>query len=109
MYDRLLVKQKIINAMLILGVVLDQTSTRIGINLFNLTETNPITRDLMAKGGWLLMDLVTLTGLILITRMLSESMDKRLIFLSRVFPLTAGAFRIFIATGNFQLIWQVLS
>lgn len=94
---------RIIYMMPILGCVIDQLSTRIGLTNSNLCELNPQTVYLMAVGIWLYVDIIAVIMIILISYLIIKHWKfqyKRFILL---FPFTFGVLKIFAGINNIYL------
>lgn len=89
-----------------LGMVGDQTSTRFGLMLPNVWESNPNVALLLSRGLWLPFDLLVLSISIVLPLFLIRfaSFKGRGVIL--VFPLIFGVIRIFATVLNFSLFFS---
>ena len=88
---------------LLLGITLDQISTKIGLSRYNLLETNYITSKLIDFGLWGYLDFLLCIIFIAVTyvsyRVFPEEKNK-IVF---AFPLVTGVIRLFAGILNFRL------
>ena len=87
---------------LTLGFLLDHITTIIGVNYYQLHETNLIVRTLMDLGLWGLVDLVIFFSLILLIK-ISIDKYKSLKFILFL-PLVVGILRLIIGFSNLCLL-----
>lgn len=90
----------------VLGTVGDQTSTRLGLMLPNVCESNPFVALLLSRGLWLPFDLLVLTISLVLPLILMRvtSFKGRSVILA--FPLIFGVMRIFATVSNFLLFFS---
>lgn len=90
----------------LLGTVGDQTSTRLGLTLPNVYESNHFVALLLSRGLWLPFDLLILSISILLPLLLIRvtSFEGKSMILT--FPLIFGVVRIFAAVLNFLLFFS---
>ena len=90
----------------ILGMVGDQTSTRLGLMLPNVWESNPFVILLLSRRLWLPFDLLVLSISIVLPLWLMRftSFKSRSVILS--FPLIFGVTRILATVSNFLLFFS---
>ena len=87
-------------SLLLLGVSIDQLSTKVGISRYGLRESNILARTFMDFGVWGYMDLMICVALIVVSyfsyrRILN--MKSNIVFF---FPLISGIFRIIVGLMN---------
>ena len=87
--------------LLIGGLILDHLTTFIGINYYNLYETNFIARILMKLGLWSYADLLICISLIMVLRLTLQKYTHLKIIL--IFPLTSGIIRTIVGISNLLL------
>jgi uncharacterized membrane protein SirB2 len=90
----------------ILGMVSDQMSTRLGLMLPNVFESNPFVASLLSQGLWLPFDLLILITSIVLPLFfmrVTSFEDKNMIL---TFPLIFGVIRIFASVSNFLLFFN---
>lgn len=90
-------------AVSVLGFAVDQASTRIGLTISNVVETNQVALQLMNNGLWLYVDLAVVLLTILITRLVIERWSFRYRYAVALFPLTFGALKLVTGMLNFFL------
>ncbi len=90
----------------ILGMVGDQTSTRLGLMLPNVYESNPLVALLLSRGLWFPFDLLVLSISIVLPLFLMRvtSFEGKSAILA--FPLIFGVIRIFASVLNFLLFFS---
>jgi hypothetical protein len=88
--------------LLIGGLILDHLTTFVGINYYNLYETNFIARVLMDLGLWSYTDLFICISLILVLRITLQKYENLKIIL--VFPLISGIIRTLVGISNLLLL-----
>ena len=90
----------------ILGMVGDQTSTRLGLMLPNVCESNSFVALLWSWGLWLPFDLLVLSISLVLPLILMRvtSFKGRSVILA--FPLIFGVIRIFATVSNFLLLFS---
>jgi len=90
----------------ILGMVGDQTSTRLGLMLNNVCESNSFVALLLSRGLWLPFDLLVLSISLVLPLILLRvtSFKGRSVILA--FPLIFGVIRIFATVSNFLLLFS---
>lgn len=86
---------------LLLGLTIDQITTFIGINYFNLYEANNIARSLMNIGIWSYVDILICLIFIKLLQFIINRFKEGKILL--IFPLLAGIFRILVGISNLLL------
>ena len=90
-------------SLLLVGVGIDQLSTRLGISRYNLIESNALARTFMDFGIWGYMDLLvclTLIGITYFSYRKIIDMKSNLVFL---FPMISGIFRIIAGLMNISM------
>jgi hypothetical protein len=90
----------------ILGMVGDQASTRLGLMLPNVYESNPFVELLLSRGLWLPFDLLVLFISIVLPLFLLRItyFEGKNVILT--FPLILGVVRIFASVSNFLLLFS---
>lgn len=94
--------EKITYSLLIGGFSLDHITTIIGINYFQLYETNPLVNSLINAGLWSVTDFAICVMFIFLLRKLVERDSRLQIVL--LLPLFSGVLRIFVGISNLVLI-----
>ena len=89
----------------ILGMVGDQTSTRLGLMLPNVFEFNPFVAFLISRGLWLPFDLLMLTISIVLPLFLGRITSFKGKSVVLTFPLIFGVIRILVTVSNFLLFF----
>jgi len=91
-------------SILALGTLGDYISTHIGLTYENLCESNPVTRELMANGIWLTVNLaIVMLGIavpFLIIRFSKEDYSRCILS----FPIVHGIIRLSACIWNYSLI-----
>ncbi len=90
----------------ILGMVGDQTSTRLGLMFLNVFESNPFVAFLMSRGLWLPFDLLMLTISIVLPLFLGRIVSFKGKSAILTFPLIFGVIRILATVSNFLLFFS---
>jgi len=88
----------------IIGVIGDQLTTRIGLTIPGLYESNSITSTLIGLGLWLPLDLLILTITIGTPIILLKRFNLKNRFISLFYPLTLGTCRLITTICNLLLI-----
>lgn len=107
MADRSLTSSEIIVYITaVLGMVGDQTSTRLGLMLPNVYESNSFVAFLLSRGLWLPFDLLVLSISLFLPLILMrvKSLKGRSVILA--FPLIFGVIRIVATVSNFLLFFS---
>ena len=86
-----------------IGIAVDQGSTRIGLTIPNVVETNQVALHLMNAGLWFYADFAAVLLMILITRLVIERWSFRYRHAVALFPLTFGALKLVTGMSNFFL------
>lgn len=88
---------------LILGVTLDNFTTKLGISNFNLYESNYITKSLMDLGLWSYFDILLCATFIIFSykayRILLQKQNKYMF----IFPLISGSIRLLVGVWNISI------
>jgi hypothetical protein len=91
--------------LLIGGLILDHITTIIGLEYYNLYETNLIVRILIEKGLWSFVDVFICASLIILLRLsLKRSKKYNSIIL---LPLFSGIVRILVGISNLFIIYSI--
>ena len=90
--------------LLLLGVGLDQVSTRIGLSQYNLIESNFIANRLITLGLWGYVDLALCTAFIIITHLSYRIVLEERNNLIFAFPFISGAIRLLVGLMNVTLL-----
>lgn len=106
-YSQLSNKEKLSYSILIVGVLLDHFTTFIGINSFNLIESNPITNSLIQNNSWLLMDFILLIFILILSFYLIHSNRKNFYWIY-LYSLVGGIFRLYVSLLNLNLIFSYI-
>jgi hypothetical protein len=104
-YSQLSNKEKLSYSLLIVGVLLDHFTTLIGINSFNLIESNPIANSLIQNSSWLLIDFVLLIFILVLSIYLIHSNRKNFYWIY-LYSLVGGMFRLYVSLLNLNLIFS---
>jgi len=89
----------------ILGMVGDQTSTRLGLMLPNVYESNSFVAFLLSRGLWLPFDLLVLSVSLILPLILMRVTFFKGRSVILVFPLIFGVIRIITTVSNFLLFF----
>lgn len=95
--------QTIASLLAILGVMGDQLTTRIGLTIPGLYESNSITSTLMEFGLWLPLDILILI-MIIGTPIILKQFNLKNRFISLFYPLILGTCRLITTVCNLLLI-----
>ena len=87
----------------VIGFIVDQVSTRIGLTNPALQELNPVTEHLLHAGLWLYFDAVIAIALISSTYLIIRKWDFRYKSLVLLTPLTYGVLKVLTGISNFIL------
>jgi hypothetical protein len=98
--DRLVILSYIIS---VLGFAVDQASTRIGLTISNVVETNQVALHLMNAGLWLYTDLAAVLLTIFIAKLVIERWSFKYRHTVALFPLTFGTLKLVTGMSNFFL------
>ena len=100
--SKLLNMEKASYLLLFGGVLLDHITTIIGINYYNLYETNPVVNNLINAKLWGLIDLALCLIFVFVLRKIFEKNSSLKVML--VLPLFSGIFRMLVGISNLLLI-----
>lgn len=100
-------EETVVSLIAILGMLGDQLSTRLSLNLPYISESNPMVIWLMQNGLWLTFDLIILMAILLIPILCirKTSIEGKSILLA--FPLIFGIFRISATFMNIILVLTI--
>lgn len=87
----------------ILGFIVDQVSTRIGLTNPALQELNPVTEHLLQAGLWFYIDAVVAIALIASVHIILRKWSFRYRSLVLLTPLTYGLMKMLAGISNFIL------
>jgi hypothetical protein len=88
---------------LVLGITLDQISTKIGLSNYNLLESNYITARLIDFGLWGYFDFLICTMFIAITYVSYRAFPEEKNKIVFAFPLITGVIRLLAGIMNLRL------
>lgn len=89
---------------LVMGVLGDQISTRVGLARPQISEFNPITSSMIARGLWVPMDVALVAVCVLIPFIMNRMMKHTLVKTLCLYPLIAGLIRLGACVWNFFLL-----
>ena len=88
----------------IIGVAVDQLSTRIGLSNPKIFEMNPIAAQMIDKGIWLYVDITAALFTILSSQIVMKFWSFKYKQLISFFPLTFGILKLFTGIANIFFI-----
>jgi len=97
--------EKITYFLLMIGLIIDQSTTFIGINYYGLYETNIIAKRLMDLGLWHICDLLICILFIVSLRIILNKYKKFNYIL--VLPMFSGFIRLLVGFSNLILIYSL--
>ena len=95
--------KKIVTIIYLIGITLDHLTTKIGVSVFGLKESNALTGFLIENGLWVYVDIILFLSIIAIINLISDRMatsNKALLF----FPLLSGFTRMTAGIRNLMII-----
>ena len=90
----------------IVGYIIDQMSTRIGLSNPALQELNPLTEQLLQVGLWLYVDAAVAIAIISFTYLIVRKWGFRYRNLVLLTPLTYGLMKVLTGISNFILYFS---
>lgn len=89
------------------GILLDHITTNIGLNVFNIEESNIITRLLIENGLWMYVDLILFVFVISLIRFFSDELTARSNIVVLIFPFLSGLIRMIAGIWNMVILYYL--
>ena len=88
---------------LVVGTLLDQITTKIGLNRLNLHEANFIAKNLIGLGVWSYIDIAICALFIILSHKAYRIVLKRQNKMIFIFPLVSGSIRLLVGIWNISI------